>query len=187
MKGEKAALRALLKQQRQALLAQAAGQSDAAITAGLLAWPLFARADVLLTYVSTPGEVDTLALIRAALAQGKTVAVPRCLPERRMVFGRISALEELVPGAYGIPEPPPECPTAEAGSNSLCLVPGLAFDSRGNRIGYGGGYYDRFLAGFPGISVGLVRQDFLKTALPAEATDRRVDYLAAETGIIQIP
>lgn len=178
MKGEKAALRALLRQRREALSAAEAARCDAAITQNLLAWPVFQQAKTLLTYVSVGGEADTFALMEAALAQGKAVAVPRCLSEHRMVFCRISGAEDLAAGAYGIPEPAPHCPPAERDPSALCLVPGLAFDRAGNRIGYGGGYYDRFLADFEGVTVGLVRPDFLLERLPAEQTDRRVDFLA---------
>jgi 5-formyltetrahydrofolate cyclo-ligase len=130
---------------------------DAAITRQLIDTAMYREADLLLTYVSTPEEAGTHALIQAALAQGKRVAVPRCVDGTREIrFQRIGSLGELVPRTFGVMEPPPN-PDAQVAdfARSICILPGLAFDRRGYRLGYGGGYYDRFLAGYEGGTVGL--------------------------------
>ena len=83
-----------------------------------------------------------------------------------------------------IPEPPSDLPTFEPKGHCVCIVPGLAFDKNGYRIGYGKGYYDRFLKDFNGTKIGLCRCDFLKDALPVNEFDHKVDMIITEKGII---
>lgn len=106
------------------------------------------NADSIALYMSIGFEVETALLAQHLLAQNKIVLAPRVLPEKKMEFARISSLDDLVPGAMNIPEPRNDLPGIgpEQFSPHLVLVPGLAFDRFGNRLGYGGGYYDRFLA-----------------------------------------
>lgn len=190
----KAELREELMARRGELGEAVRAAADERIAHAVLDWAGFREAPLMLSYVSVGAEVDTRALIAAALAQGKQVAVPRCVPgTRRMEWHRIEGpkwLEGLRPSAFGIPEPT-ENPDTLLGSfpaNALALVPGLAFDRTGFRIGYGGGYYDRFLAQFPGRALGLVRNGFLLESLAtlgaADAHDLPVPRLATEAGII---
>lgn len=138
-------------------------EADAVVARLVTAHPLFADASLVLAYCSVEDEVDTRALIEEALRQGKSVALPRCRPATRtMDWHRIDSLASLKPGYGGIPEPLDDPatlvdPTA-AGPHALALVPALIIDDAGFRLGYGGGYYDRFLAGFPGVSLGLTRR-----------------------------
>lgn len=155
---------------------------DGKILGRVLALREYSGADVLYTYVSKPAEADTLALIAAALGAGKRVAVPRCLPEvAGMEFFEIDSLEELEPGAYGVPEPVPgKCRPVRKSGRTVCVVPGLSFDSRGYRLGYGKGYYDRFLVGFDGFTIGLCYSDCVCRNIPRGIYDRPVDALATE-------
>ncbi len=125
--------------------------ADAAVFARVVESEAFRTADVILTYVSFRTEVDTRRLIAYALSEGKCVAVPRCREERQMDFFYIHSLEELTTGAYRIPEPAPDAkPWRQIeGERCLVLMPCVAFDRQGNRLGYGGGYYDRFLVKHP--------------------------------------
>ena len=110
--------------------------------------------DMILTYVSTDIEVDTLALIDRALSDGKTVAVPRCSMTEKgiMNFYEIRSTDDLERGAFSLLEPDTRrCRRVSDFRHSLCIIPGLAFDMKGYRLGYGGGYYDRFLSAHPGI------------------------------------
>lgn len=105
-----------------------------------------------------------------------------------MAFYEIGALSELAPGAHGILEPlGASCPLGTSEMvGSACLVPGLTFDAAGRRIGYGGGYYDRFLAFYPGHKVGLCRSLQLSCAeLPHDATDVSVDFVVTEAGVLR--
>ena len=92
---------------------------------------------------------------------------------------------ELVAGYRGIPEPPIGAPRARCDENTLCIVPALAYDAKKNRIGYGGGFYDRYLENFEGIAVGLCRADFLFESLPCEDFDLPVDIVITEKGLIK--
>lgn len=137
---------------------------------------------LLLTYVSTPIEVDTHRIIRQALADGKQVAVPRCVPgTRNMEFYLIGSLEELVPGTFGVlePEPDPEKLLTDF-SHGLCLIPALCYDWKGFRLGYGKGYYDRFLARFGGHMIGICYSDCVRRKLPHGRFDRPAELLVTE-------
>ncbi len=146
----------------------------------------FARADAIFTYVSYRSEVDTHALLEYALGSGKRVAAPLCVPRtREMRWHAISSLGELHVGAYGILEPraqeqtrvnPPCHAEMMHTAHALAIVPGVAFDARGNRLGYGGGYYDKFLSTFAGVSVGLCfRECYAHSPLPTSSHDVAVD------------
>ena len=138
----------------------------------------YQKSDKILVYASFGEELDTSRVIQRSLHDGKQVYVPRCDPAIRgaMTFHWIADIRELVPGMFGIPEPLPNRPVY-TGGGGLCIVPGLAFTGRGERLGYGGGYYDRFLQSFSGLSVGLCYQEQLADRLPTEERDQRVQIV----------
>ena len=142
---------------------------------------------VFLIYVSFRDEVDTKELIEYLLSSGGKVAVPRCYDNGRMEFFVISSLENLRTSAYGILEPEDdERFRVTDFENSLCIVPGLAFDINGMRIGYGGGYYDRFLEKHENmISVGFCYDSLIEKSVLTEKHDRKVDYIITEKGIMR--
>ena len=182
LREEKSALRRRLKEQRDALPAKERMLWDEAIAQQVMASEAFQQADCVFAYHSVGSEVDTSAILAAAHKLGKAVALPRCGKKGEMSFFVVKGPQDLAAGKYNIPEPAGHCAPANPTQRSLCLVPGLAFDRRGCRIGYGGGYYDRFLADFPGTSLGLVRQSFLEAQLPREDFDLPVDALVTQTG-----
>lgn len=144
------------------------------------------RPQRILSYVSSPTvEVDTRRIITSALAMGIEVAVPLCEDKNgHMDFFRISSLSQLRRGFYGIDEPDRD--TAEkitAESGDLCIVPGIAYSQQGYRVGFGRGYYDRFLAGFPGVSAGLCYESCICPELVHEDFDIRVDMIITESGV----
>lgn len=155
---------------------------DAEIFRRLAELPEYRNAKIVFTYVSKAEEVDTFRLIREATAAGKRVAVPLCLPVTRgMDFYEISSEADLAPGYYGVLEPvPSRCRLVEDLTSGLCIVPGLTFDSQGFRLGYGKGYYDRFLAAFSGITAGLCYSGCMSWNLPHGYYDRPVDLLITE-------
>lgn len=160
--------------------------SDARIRGRILHMPEYRACRTLLCFVSTAIEVETHKLIRRAIADGKTVAVPYCIDgTRKMNFYRIRSLDELTPRTFGVLEPDPE--TAERVTNfsgSLCVLPGLAFDNTGYRLGYGGGYYDRFLSkiyrGSGGVTVGVCYGSCIAQHLPHGRFDVPCDILVTE-------
>lgn len=132
---------------RDALPAAERDEGSRAIAARIAALSSYARARCVLLTVSFRSEWDTRALIDAALAAGKTVALPRVNGGTRMLdlHAVTDVAQETAPGYRGIPEPRPELPRIDLAAIDFVLVPGVAFDPTGRRLGYGGGYYDRLL------------------------------------------
>lgn len=159
---------------------------DRAICRTLCKLPRFQQANQVLLYLSKGSEPDTWEILEQALRQGKQVCAPRCLDSQgNMAFYRITSREDLAPGRFGLLEPDPaKCPEAECGEESLCLVPGLAFDREGYRLGYGKGYYDRFLAKHRVEAIGLCYGALLQPRLPRGPYDRQVDWLVTEAGVL---
>jgi 5-formyltetrahydrofolate cyclo-ligase len=158
-------------------------ECDEKIARTLLSLPEYTASDTLLIYASYGEEIDTAAITKAALADGKRLAFPRCGANGIMKF-YYSEPDALVPGYKNIPEPPEGAPLFTKGEHALCIVPALAIDREGFRIGYGGGFYDRFLAGFSGISVGLVRNEFFFDQIPREEFDLALNITISENGVI---
>ncbi|MCH3968150.1 MAG: 5-formyltetrahydrofolate cyclo-ligase [Atopobiaceae bacterium] len=159
----KAQLRRRYRQLRSAIPPDDRALADEAIAARVVASPAFERADLLLTYLSFGAEVETRGIIERSWADGKTVAIPRCVVHTRlMTWHRIDTFDGLSKSSLGVEEPADDEATlvdpASDGLVALALVPGLAFDAHGFRLGYGGGFYDTFLAGFDGVSMGLCRE-----------------------------
>ena len=148
------------------------GAADAGIEANLLALPEYARAEVLLPYLDFGSEVRTRGIIENAWAAGKVVALPWCVPgTHEMRWFKVTSFEDLVRSSLGVEEPVPVDENEQAlgtGQRMMALVQGLTFDPHGYRLGYGGGFYDTFLAKFDGVSVGLCREAQLSDDLRSE-------------------
>lgn len=142
----KAELRTYMKNQRKALTKEEVVNKSARIKDHLLQREEFIKATEVFVYVSFANEVDTFGLITLALSLGKSVFVPKVLGKEAMGFYQIKQLVGLVPSSFGILEPTGGTEAIlDKASAPLLLMPGLAFDYEGNRLGYGGGYYDRYL------------------------------------------
>ncbi len=184
---EKRRLRAEIRARRAALAPEERKRLSRIICRKLTASELFRRARTIFFFASFGTEVETFPALGEALLRGQRVALPRTLlRERRLVFHRVFTLGELVPGPYGIPEPPRQNPVVSPEEADLILVPGLAFDRRGYRLGYGGGFYDRFLAGLSAPRVALAFSFQILPAVPHEAHDLRVDVIVTERDLIVI-
>ena len=175
----------ILRQQMREAMAEMTEQekawSDQELVSAFLAHPKLDEANTVMLYYGVGQEIATADLIQTLLDQGKTVCLPKCLPEHQMEARIIQGLDELEPDAYGIPAPKDACPVLEREKIDLILVPGLCFDSKGNRLGQGGGYYDRWLEHFNGFRVGMCRNAVLQDKVPTEPHDSRVDLLLTET------
>ena len=192
--GRKRELRGWARRVRDGMDTREIRVSSEAIERAVLSLDAWRRASLVLAYLSCGSEVETRGLVRAALASGKRVAVPRCVVgTHRMAWVEIRSLEGLVPGAFGIEEPPETWPALDEGEalapGVVALVPGLAFDRSGMRLGYGGGYYDRFLRLFSGTSVGLCLDTLLVGSLvearALDEHDQPVDFVVSERGVCQ--
>ena len=175
-------LRRSCRQIRKELGEAARQQASLSICAWIEAWPLFQRSSVILTYMPIPGEVDLTPLLERQ-PQRRWV-LPRIIPEEdhRMVFHPYDP-GRLIRHLFGMAEPAPDLPIIPPDDVQLALVPGLAFDRSGRRLGYGGGYFDRFLCDFTGVTLGVVYQALLLDQLPFGEYDVPVQWIVTEAGI----
>ena len=147
----------------------------------------YQNADSVFAYWSVGSEVGTVKIIEKALSDGKRVALPKCTDrDGNMSFYYIDALSSLVDGMYGIKEPSTESYADDFTELSLCLVPALSFDKSGFRLGYGKGYYDRFLSDFIGVTMGLCYEECLCEALPRDCYDKKVNYIITNDKIYDL-
>lgn len=178
---EKKELRRRVRERLSGLDPEELCQSDDALFSRFLALPQVEAAQSIFAFWGIPGrEPDTARLVRELTAQGKAVGLPRMLPEHRMEVRRFQPDRPLITVSFGISEPGEDWPLMERGEIGLVLVPAVCYDRRGFRLGFGGGYYDRWLEGFSGLTVGLCRDAVLQDRVPAEAHDARVDLLLTE-------
>ena len=141
--------------------------------------PLLADTNTIVAYYSLPDEVDTHSFIDELIAEGKTVYLPKVVSDEDMVLCRYTGAESMKEGAFGIMEPVGAQISADEAID-VVLVPGMAFDGDGNRLGRGKGYYDRFLKSLshPRPQLIGVCFDFQKVeVVPTESTDVKVDVV----------
>ena len=156
---------------------------DEALFRRFLALPQVAATRTILLYHGMDTEPDTVRLLPPLWDIGKQVCLPRCLPGNQMEARLVQRDSTLVRHPYGMLEPGPDCPLIPPDQIDLVLVPGLAFDRSGGRLGRGGGYYDRWLAGFSGITAALCRDGLLMEAIPRLPHDLGVDLVITETSL----
>ena len=182
---DKGAWRDWAREARAAVRGASGGLVDAAVSRHLLAWERFRDARCLGVYLAFGAEVDLADVIAAAWAGGKLVAAPRVGPDGVMTLHELK--EDDVPERhrFGQPEPPAAAPEVPPEDLDVVLVPGLAFDERGQRLGYGRGYYDRLLPRLrpDAAAVGVAPEALVVPALPAEEHDARVTHLVTESGL----
>jgi len=186
----KQAIRLRIREGRRALAPEwIAVHSDVA-QRNLLDQPEFARARVVCAYLDMPGEVATGALLAAAYATGKTVAIPALTPERTYLPVRLDADTPIRYGPFQVPEPATHEPV-ELAAIDLVIVPGVAFDAAGGRLGHGRGHYDRLLAalaaarGQPPASLGLAFDFQIMPQIPMAPHDVRLAGVVTETRILR--
>lgn len=155
-------------------------KKDSEILLRLTETQIYKQAKTIMTYISYNNEVDTLFLIDQMIKDGKTLCAPKCIDAHTIEARKFGSRSELKAGAYGILEPTGDVVT----HIDLILVPGVAFNERCHRIGYGAGYYDRFLEKNKAITCGLFyevqRADFLE-----EKTDIGLDYIITEKRVYE--
>ena len=180
----KNALRAEYKQIRAEMTEAERSMRDEKVCNAIISLASYRFAKTVLMYAPTGNEIDVSPVARHAIKTGKRIAYPVCnVEEHSMVFKIVSSPEELTAGSYSIPEPPESAETLTDLSDSICIVPGLVYDKEGYRVGYGKGYYDRFLSTYRCTKLGIVYSDFILSEVPRGRFDRRVDILVTERGI----
>jgi 5-formyltetrahydrofolate cyclo-ligase len=161
----------------------AAERASRAALAHLVGTDAYRRSLRLVLYAELPDELPVTPLVERARADGKAILWPRLQPDGGLAFAACSRVEQLVPGRYGVREPDPAMPDATLGPDVLLLVPGLAFDERGARLGRGGGAWDRALAGArAALACGVAYELQIVAAVPREAHDEVVAALVTERG-----
>ncbi|MDO4261608.1 MAG: 5-formyltetrahydrofolate cyclo-ligase [Eubacteriales bacterium] len=146
---------------------------------------VYRESGLLLAYVDAKREVETRLLMERAWEDGKTVAVPRVDGDGIMHYYMIESLRELEPGSFGIMEPKESCPLCKA-EEGLMLMPGVAFDERCRRVGYGGGYYDRYLEKHPGLlHIALAFEFQIFPEVPSEPHDILPQMIVTERRILR--
>ncbi len=154
-------------------------KSNAAILEKLLKLPQLEQAGTVFAYCSVGREVSTSELLELLLLRGQRTALPVCGQNGAMEFYVLESLPQLSAGAFGIPEPP-RCIPAVPAANDVMIVPALCCDMHGNRLGHGGGYYDRYLARHEVFTVCLCRAKLIESALPTEHTDIQVNLVITD-------
>lgn len=155
-------------------------QKDSQIARRIFELTEIKNADTVLIYVSYDSEIDTHSIIEKLLECGKKVAVPKCLKDGIMNFIYIKSFDDLTAGAFGIPEPV-GISEAVITKNTVCIVPALSFSADGTRLGYGGGYYDRFLEKYNNIyTVGVCYEELVSENLPSEKHDIKINKFVTQ-------
>jgi 5-formyltetrahydrofolate cyclo-ligase len=180
---DKFALRAQCRALRDAMTVEVVASASERICGRLAEWPLFQRAQTVMAYMAFANEVSLLPLMNPS--HGKRWIIPRMLtrPERHLILHPYDPAR-LTRHRYGILEPDASLPAIEPSALDLVLVPGLAFDRRGYRLGFGGGFYDRFLPRVSATKVGIVYAALVVEHIPVDSFDQRVDYCACESSIL---
>ena len=143
----------------------------------------YVNASQILTYVSKDNEVGTRRLICDLLEQGRSVLIPISLDDGTLKWSSLQSLDDLVPGASGVPEPrPSQRRLIEPANDALVIVPCVAFSPSGHRLGHGQGYFDRFLAHHRGTTVGIAFETQKIEHLPVEEHDMSLDIVLTESG-----
>lgn len=179
---DKSVQRGLYREKRRVLLADPGRKSDLdrEIQSRLILSSAYRDADALLLYAAREDEIATDMILFAALSNHKTVAFPRCGEKGEMRFYIVDSPSRLIPGRFGIREPDPSCTPFRPDSRTLCVCPCLCCDMEGFRLGAGGGYYDRFLSSFEGVSAALCYADAMLTELYREPHDVPVNAVFTE-------
>ncbi len=186
----KDAIRATVRAALADARAESVGTRSQAICARLLAYDIANRASVVLAHAPSPPEADIRFAVRAWITGGKTVCLPRIdWDARTMAPAVVTDLDNLVTKRHGILEPPDDAPTVGVEDLDLILVPGVAFDEKCNRLGRGGGFYDRFLATVPARvkTVGVAFEAQVIPCVPMDRHDRALDAVVTESRVILRP
>ena len=182
---QKIQLRKECRAVRNALGETGRAQASLAICERLAAWTIFAQSQTILTYMPIKSEVDLTPLLERF--PQKRWVLPRIIPEEnhRMEFHLYDAAR-LVQHPFGMMEPAPDAPILAAEEIELTLVPGLAYDRRGYRLGYGGGYSDRVLTPYHSVSAGIVFHDLCLDLIPHGEHDIPVQWIVTEQDVVEI-
>lgn len=183
---DKKELRSYIKTKRKSVENKA--EKDSLVAQNLLSLDEIKKADTILCYISLDDEICTDEIVRVLLDSCKSVGAPYCVDNNgNMDFYYITDFDDLRIQSFGVREPVIEkCKKVTSFDNTIIILPGLCFDSNGNRLGYGKGYYDRFLQIHSLISVGLCYNSLIVKKVPTDMYDKKADIIVTENDIIRI-
>ncbi|MGB9760944.1 MAG: 5-formyltetrahydrofolate cyclo-ligase [Caldimicrobium sp.] len=180
---DKKELRKKFKDLRESLSEKEWFEYSKSICQKLIDSSFFKNSQRIAFYYPVNKEVNLTIAIEEALKQGKEIFLPKThLKEKRLSFHKVTDLARLSPGVFGIFEPPSIDSPIEACELDLILVPGLAFDLKKYRLGYGGGFYDRFLKETKALKIGIAFSFQIIEKLPQDPWDEKMDYILTEEG-----
>ncbi len=181
-------LRERLAERRRAVGPDRAARAGQAVRALLEDWEPFRAASRVVLYAALPDELPTRPCFDAVVASGRRPLLPRIEAGGRLGFRAVACWDELRPGRYGVLAPPAEAEPGSPEAGDLVLVPGVAFDLEGRRLGRGGGHYDRAFADPAGgpLLCGVAYAFQLVDAVPHGSHDRRMDAIVTERGLHEI-
>ncbi len=190
IKTQKDKIRERYKSERCGVTGEEKTRLDDGICKTFLSSATYMYYDTILMYSPVRDEIDINAIAYQALKDGKKVAYPKCVSgTNKMDFYYVSSLDELQKGAFGILEPSGDeskkVDRANA-SNTVCLIPAIVFDRSGYRLGYGKGYYDRYLNSYNGVILGIIYKRLITDRLPKGRFDIRANALITEEGVISV-
>ncbi len=178
----KQGLRRIFRQMRIDMPCEEKAERDRLIAQSFLALGSYRACKTLLIYYSTEIEVDTHTIINRAFADGKRVAFPVCRENGEMDFYTVESIGELLPDAYGIPAPEAHpSRLVDSFGETLCVVPALAYDLNGFRLGFGKGFYDRYIGRTGVKTIGLCYESFVVEKLAVDEFDCSADALLTDT------
>ncbi len=187
LKERKDRLRSQYKDLRAEISADKRAMRDESICQSALSLVSFRYADIVLLYAPIEQEINILPIAEAALKKGKKIAFPRCdAASRTMQYHFVQSLSELSVSTYGIREPGVASPIYDQSvhtDSAVCFIPGLVYDQHGYRLGYGKGFYDRYLSGFHGCRIGVIYSDCIIPEVPRGRYDIRADILLTEKNV----
>lgn len=184
LREKKKELRRLIKGLAAELSPEYCIRADTKIVENVMALEAFQKADTVFCFVGTAHEINTWPIIEAAWQQGKRIGVPKCISMGHMEVYRIRKREDLRPGFHGILEPQEELPILEPQEIDFAILPCLSCNREGYRLGYGGGFYDRYLERMTCANVVICRSKLMSEEIPVETFDQKADAVIIENGII---
>ena len=180
-KEEKQHLRRTMRELERGLSPRYRRSSSESICAHLMGMPEYQASDTVFCFVGTEREIDTRPILEDALQRGKTLCVPLCTSPGHFETRQITDLSQLAPGKMNILEPAPDCPLIDTDSIDFAIIPCLTCNHSGQRLGKGGGYYDRFLSHYRGGTVLLCQEKLIREEIPVEPHDYPIHWVLTET------
>ena len=182
---EKQRLRQTMRTLEQQLSDKYKAASSRSICAHLLAMPEYQAADTVFCFVGSAKEIDTRPILEHALRAGKRLCVPLCTAPGIMELRELNSLDDLIPGSYGIMEPKEDSSIVDTDDVDFAILPCLTCNHAGQRLGKGGGYYDRFLSHYRSGTVLLCREKLIRDEIPVEPHDYPVPWVLTEVGMYE--